>query len=283
MQTPESLLLLKLTKAVKELKSRKLEKGDPGRDPTAEEIYTAVSLWMEFHRDQIRGKPGLSPKAVQGPSGVGIDDILIDDDEIVITLTNGKQRKFKLPYRDESWKNRVFLGASGLGNSIRDAEIGEVRLFRFAPSTAWLPLAGGTYEHDEYPLLGALYGSSQGETFTVEDARGRALYATEDGIDAGTSAGSDEVDLSHNHGAVGLTTNSSGAHAHGAITGESGSVTVGPPQLVGNINVAPQNHTHSIGTDGAHTHNISGSTAAALTNVDKRPARLYLTPYIRAI
>lgn len=115
MVSPESLLLLKLAKAVKEIKARQPEKGDAGREPTAEEIFTAVSLWMAFNPGAVRGEPGKSPKAVPGPAGVGIDDLDFEDGELVVTLTDGRKKRLKLPEIKERRYNTTLLGAGGAG------------------------------------------------------------------------------------------------------------------------------------------------------------------------
>lgn len=115
--SPESLLLLKLAKAVKELKARQPEKGDAGREPTADEIFTAVSLWMEFHREEVRGEPGKTPKAIPGPSGVGIDDLDVEDGELVVALTDGRKKRFKLPMAKDRRHSTAYLGAGGMASS----------------------------------------------------------------------------------------------------------------------------------------------------------------------
>lgn len=113
--SPESLLLLKLAKAVKEIKARQPEKGDAGREPTAEEVFTAVSLWMAFNPDAVRGEPGKSPKAVPGPAGVGIDDLDVEDGHLVVILTDGRKKRFKLPELKDRRYNTTLLGAGGTG------------------------------------------------------------------------------------------------------------------------------------------------------------------------
>lgn len=118
--SPESLLLLKLAKAVKEIKARQPEKGDAGRDPTADEIFTAVSLWMEFNREEVRGEPGKTPKAVPGPAGVGIDDLDVEDGELVVVLTDGRKKRFKLPEAKRGRYNTTLLGAGGTSGMTAD-------------------------------------------------------------------------------------------------------------------------------------------------------------------
>lgn len=142
-------------------------------------------------------------------------------------------------------------------------EIGEVRAFRFTPSARWLPLEGGTFAVNGYPALGALYGGVPGGNFTVEDFRGRAVYAADGSNVAGTLSGTDTRDLAHTHGA--------GTLATGA---PSAVVSRGPPQILGNVDVATLDHTHQVTT---------GSTASALSSTDIRPARGYLRLYIRAL
>jgi len=142
--SPESLLLLKLAKAVKEIKARQPEKGDAGRDPTADEIFTAVSLWMAFNPDAVRGEPGKSPKAVPGPAGVGIDDLSLKGDELVVILTDGREKRFKLPEIKDRRHSSAYLGAGGFGGGgLSKAQADEL----YAPigsgsSTQWVKLDG---------------------------------------------------------------------------------------------------------------------------------------------
>jgi microcystin-dependent protein len=321
--SPESLLLLKLAKAVKEIKARQPEKGDAGREPTADEIFTAVSLWMEFHREEVRGEPGKTPKAIPGPSGVGIDDLDVEDGELVVALTDGRKKRFKLPEIKDRRYNTTLLGAAGTGLSKSEADtlyapisaspyvVGEIKHSRFTLGTGWLLQDGSTYNVDDYPALGALYGGTAGGTFTVDDWRGVPIFGA-DGINAtGTLTGSDTQDLTHTHTitassatagdhthtATGSTAGA-GGHNHGGVTGvPSASVSRGPPQLLGNIDVATDTHTHTIGSVAdhthattvtvtgvvGHTHGITATAADSLGSIDKRPRRAYANVYIRAL
>lgn len=161
-------------------------------------------------------------------------------------------------------------------------EVGAVQSFRFAPSSKWLLLDGGTHNFDDYPDLGALYGGSPGGSFQVDDYRGIAIYAADGSNTSGSIAGADIVDLTHTHGTGSLATASAGAHSHGGVTGNSGTQAASGllPLLAQS---APPSHTHTISSDGSHTHTMSGSTASSLSAVDKRPRRGYLWLYIRAL
>lgn len=175
------------------------------------------------------------------------------------------------------------MGYSFTPSGGESPEIGEVRYSRFTLGSEWLLLDGSIHNVDDYPVLGALYGGSVGGTFTVDDFRGVALYGADGSNASGIVTGTDSVSVAHTHGVGALSNTSAGGHNHGGATGQTGTVVVGPPQLLGNINVTPANATPSISTDGAHTHSISGSTASALTTIDKRPRRGYLNVYIRAL
>lgn len=160
-------------------------------------------------------------------------------------------------------------------------EIGTVQPFRFTPSSSWLPLEGGTFNYNDYPALGALYGGSPGGTFAVDDFRGRAIYAADGTNPSGTRTGSDTADLSHTHGVGSLSGAAAGGHTH--TTGASGS-TNASLLGIGLGPVAPSNHTHTVSTVADHSHALSGSTASGgLASFDRRPARGYLRLYIRAV
>lgn len=145
--------------------------------------------------------------------------------------------------------------ASGWGPNPSSTEVGEVKSFRFAPTSGnWLPLDGATYNVDDYPVLGALYGGTPGGTFDVDDWRGLAIYAADASNPAGTVTGSNTRDLSH---------------SHGGVTGDSGASAVSGllPLLA---SAAPPSHTHTVSAD-------------LTTPVDIRPARAYAGVYIRAL
>ncbi len=77
--------------------------------------------------------------------------------------------------------------------------VGSVIAYRFANTpTGYLYLDGTTINHDEYPELGALYGSVPGGTFSLDDWRDVPIWG--DGVETvGDIVGSDEIDLSHTH------------------------------------------------------------------------------------
>lgn len=179
---------------------------------------------------------------------------------------------------------------------------GTVVPFRFASiPTGWLELDGSTKNYNDFPVLGALYGGTPGGTFALDDWRGIPIFGADGSNAAGSITGSDNVDLTHNH-AVGtlanaaaadhthgvgtLATASNGSHSHGGTTG-----THTATQMItgGVVNAVSISHNHTISSDGAHTHTlsgdsasggahnhtISGSSANALASTDKRPRRAY--------
>ena len=201
-----------------------------------------------------------------------------------------------------------FTPSSGGGES---PAIGEVRHARFTLGSKWLLLNGATYNVDDYPALGALYGGTAGGTFTVDDWRGVPIFGADGTNATGTLTGSDTQDLTHahtitassatagdhTHTATGSTAGA-GGHNHGGVTGvPSASVSRGPPQLIGNIDVATNTHTHTIGSVAdhthattvtvtaatGHTHGITATAANGLGSIDKRPRRAYANVYIRAL
>lgn len=110
MSTAETILLLKLAKSIKDIKSRAPEKGDRGREPTADEIKQAVELYMAFNAESFRGAPGKAAKANNGEDGVGIDDIEWVGNTVIFHLTDGREIEHKLPRTRD-----VFMGGGGLG------------------------------------------------------------------------------------------------------------------------------------------------------------------------
>lgn len=201
-----------------------------------------------------------------------------------------------------------FTPSSGGGES---PAIGEVRQSRFTLGSKWLLLNGATYNVDDYPALGALYGGTAGGTFTVDDWRGVPIFGADGTNATGTLTGSDTQDLTHTHAitassatagdhthtATGSTAGA-GGHNHDGVTGvPSASVSRGPPQLIGNIDVATNTHTHTVSTVAdhthattvtvtgvaGHTHGITATAANGLGSLDKRPRRAYANVYIRAL
>ncbi|MGJ8685840.1 MAG: phage tail protein [Spongiibacteraceae bacterium] len=169
------------------------------------------------------------------------------------------------------WNERA---SGGGGESV---PVGTVVAFRFATAPAgYLLLDGSTYNVDDYPALGALYGGTGGGTFDVDDWSDLPIFGA--GTDsAGDVVGADTVDLEHGHTTSG-TAASAGDHSH--TTGSSGSQAVGVVSLLGQG--APPNHTHTVSTTGAHTHSVTGTAADSLGEVDKRPRRAVANWIIKA-
>ena len=197
-----------------------------------------------------------------------------------------------------------FTPASGGGES---PAIGEIRQSRFTLGAKWLLLNGATYNVDDYPALGALYGGTPGGTFTVDDWRGVPIFGADGTNATGTLTGSDTQDLTHTH-AITASSATAGDHTHTATgstagagghthtTGSSGSSNASLLGL-GLGPVAPANHTHTVSTVAdhthattvtvtgvaGHTHAITATAANGLGSLDKRPRRAYANVYIRAL
>lgn len=141
------------------------------------------------------------------------------------------------------------------------------------PPVGWLPLDGRSTEG--YPVLAAIYGAN------LPDLRGVPLWGWTASAAPGAIEGDNEASLAHSH-TVTASTDSAGAHDHGGATGADGSVSVGPPQLVGNINVSPAGHTHTISSGGAHSHAVTASAGSSLSTLDKRPRRARVMWIVKA-
>lgn len=252
-----------------------------GNDATIEQIRTVAESWLRDNISQPKdGEDGETPEHEW----------------------NGSLLRFKNP--DGTWGKWVNLrgergfgggakgdkgdtgpqgiqGEKGVDGESSAAEVGEISYSRFTLGAKYLLLDGSTYNVDDYPDLGALYGGTAGGTFTVDDWRGVPIFGADGSNTSGTKTGTDTVDLSHAHGVGSIAGASAGGHNHGGNTGDTGSQAVGTLSLLSSA--APPNHNHSIGTDGAHTHTMSGNTASALSTVDKRPKRAYANVYIRAL
>lgn len=156
------------------------------------------------------------------------------------------------------------------------------------PPSGWLLLDGSTYNYNDYPALGALYGATPGGTFNVHDYRDRVLSGASATNVLDSVAGADQADLSHTHNEGTLSTDTVSDHTHGSGTLGADSVgdhnhTVDPPnttstqtgsQAVGVIGLTgiatPPNVTVDVdipqfntGNAGAHGHSVSGDTGAA--------------------
>ena len=84
--------------------------------------------------------------------------------------------------------------------------------FSDVPS-GYLRMDGQTVNYDDYPILGAKYGSVAGGTFVLEDMRGIPLFGADGSNTARSITGSDTVNLAHTHSTTG-TAASAGAHTH---------------------------------------------------------------------
>lgn len=139
----------------------------------------------------------------------------------------------------------------------------------------YLMCDGSTYSVTAHPDLfavtGYVYGGSEG-VFAVPDLRqrfvlGKAFSGT--GAALGSAGGSIDhahtvnppITVSASAGAhthtidpAAFNTSSDGSHDHGGVTGASGSTTV--DSIVGLSTAAPADHTHTISSDGAHTHSV---------------------------
>jgi len=194
-----------------------------------------------------------------------------------------------------------------------NSPIGSVVGYRFSSIPAgYLLLDGSTYNVDDYPTLGALYGGIGGGTFDVDDWSDLPLWGT--GVNSeGDIVGSDTVDLSHTHSTTGTaasngahthtttgTTNTTGSHTHDGTTGNDSS---GSSKFILSIlgsAASDSPHTHDFTTDsdgdhshttsgtaasnGAHTHTTSGTTDSKLSaTTDKKPRRAHVNWIIKAL
>ena len=106
-----------------------------------------------------------------------------------------------------------------------------------------------------FGVIGTTFGAGDGSTtFNLPDYRqkfplGKAASGTGSTL-AGTGGSIDHV---HSVDPASTSTSSDGSHNHGGATGTPSS-TVAATNLTGSA--ASTNHTHSISTDGAHTHTV---------------------------
>lgn len=173
------------------------------------------------------------------------------------------------------------------------ATIGMPMPWPFAPPSSppggvWLDMDGSLYNYDDYPTLGAYYGASPGGTFNIADWRNVPVWGVNDPADAGTETGADSVDVaaaltlsvdaSGDNGGwtAPLTTSTDGAHTHGGATGGP-SATINVVSTLGTDPVGDDTHTHSISSDGGHSHTVNGGNHThGLTksgSIDRKPKR----------
>jgi microcystin-dependent protein len=144
------------------------------------------------------------------------------------------------------------------------------------PAGAILPFAGSStpdgflfcdgtsYAVSEYPdlheAIGYTWGGA-GANFNVPNLVDRYLMGATGTEPLGTYFGATdhEINLAHKHGAGTLATGSAGAHDHGGTTGTP-SATATAQTPISPVTLASSAHTHSISSDGSHTHTITGNT-----------------------
>lgn len=95
--------------------------GKDGKDATPKQIADSVEAWINENIDSLKGADGKDGKSIQGQSGkdgsdgVGIANIERSKDDLLITLTDGSEKRFKLP--------RISVGGGGI--SLDQAQIFE--------------------------------------------------------------------------------------------------------------------------------------------------------------
>lgn len=146
---------------------------------------------------------------------------------------------------------------SGWGPAPSASWVGAIQSFPFPPASGkWLPYGvGGTYNYDDYPQLGAVYGVGPGEQFALPDFRGKALFVADGSNAAGSTTGTNTRNIEHNHG--------------GNTGGDSSSSSKFILSILG-----------SAASDSGHDHPIDNDLSDP---IDIRPARGYLDLYIRAL
>lgn len=186
-------------------------------------------------------------------------------------VMDGRGRRRAMPNAD-------VLPLDSLPASVREIPLGipfEWPWPTALPAPRYLPFEGGTYNHDDFPELGTLAGSSAGGTFTLADRRGTVPRGIVGGETLGALAGSDTRDLRHTHAGGSLVaanhshaagTLAAAAHGHAAGTLEADAHGHGftatsdqfTPALTGGTTI---NLITSINSDGPHA--VSGNTADA--------------------
>ena len=104
--------------------------------------------------------------------------------------------------------------------------------------------------------------TAAGTDSAADHSHGDGTLATDNapGHSHGDGTLATDTAAAHNHDSGTLATDSAGAHDHGGSTGTTGSVNAG---LLGSVPAAPPNHSHSISSDGAHSHGVTGNTGDA--------------------
>lgn len=145
--------------------------------------------------------------------------------------------------------------------------VGSIELYPSnMPPSGWLICDGSSVLRATYPALftviGSLYGAVDSTHFSLPDFRqrfplGKAASGTGNAL-AATGGSIDHTHtISHTHQIDPpiTTTSSAGAHNHGGVTGGP-SATQNNTALLNLTPVPSVTHTHTISTDGAHTHTL---------------------------
>ncbi len=93
-----------ILQAVNEIEIPKGEKGENGESATNEQIQDNVSAWIEENFELLQGDKGekgerglIGQQGQNGNDGVGIEDIERSQDDLLITLTDGTEKRIALP------------------------------------------------------------------------------------------------------------------------------------------------------------------------------------------
>jgi len=107
---------------VDEIEIPRGEKGSDGKSATNDQVQNAVSLWIEENKDLLTGSKGdkgerglIGQQGQIGQDGVSIEDIKRVQDDLVITLTDGTEKRIRLPKQQTK-----FLGGGG-GLTLQEA------------------------------------------------------------------------------------------------------------------------------------------------------------------
>jgi microcystin-dependent protein len=177
--------------------------------------------------------------------------------------------------------------------------VGSVIMFAgTAAPTGWLLCDGSTLDSVANPqyanlftAIGTTYGGTGASSFKLPDCRGIFVRgAGSQTIGAETYSATIGTSQNDSTAVNGLATSSAGSHDHGGFTGSSavsyysygtgGATpvsTMGAPLNAGIYNtytLPGSSHSHTISTDGTHTHNLTGDS-------ETRPANLAMNYIIK--
>jgi len=145
---------------------------------------------------------------------------------------------------------------------------GEIILWPFdVPPGGFLICDGATYNYDDYPALGALFGAAPGGTFVVPDIN---FLKNSKGTDSNVNEAEDVGPHDHGADAVGdhghgISVNSVGNHTHAVsgnaiAAGSSPEIWVAANQGVQSGGGGAHNHSASASGGGGHTPSIHTNT-----------------------